>query len=209
VAKTFSSLNSQTITTPTAPSVLFPFPSPSTYAVYAGGCASNNPDPTGNGSNPTAIGNVVVPAGGTGVQAPAFITLPALHLTVRTGSAPGTLTQGSVVNSADVHVTDMNCTPTSPKTRILATNASGQLADSATGPTDPGLPYSTNYKICADANIGGASPFKMNYVRTTAIGTPIEQVPVTDPTAGTVKTIYLTGPGAVSSTTSAGAQCSP
>jgi hypothetical protein len=122
---------------------------------------------------------------------------------VYTGSS--STSPGSVVNGADVHITDMNCTTTSPTTRILATNNSGQLADaSGTAPTDPGLPYSTNYKVCADANISGTQ--RMNYVRTTASGNPIEQVPLTDPTVGVVRAIYLTGTGA---TSGSGAQCSP
>ncbi len=200
--KTFSSTNSASITTP---QVLFPFASPSSYAVYGGVCASNNPDPTGTGVNPLGFASVVVPPAGTGATPDNVVQLPSLDLTVRTGSSASS--PGSVVNSADVHVTDMNCTTASPTTRVLATNASGQLADTTTGPTDPGLPYSTNYKVCADANVSGT--YRMNYVRTTAIGNPIEQVPVTDPTTGTVKSIYLTGPGAVSSASASGAQCSP
>jgi prepilin-type N-terminal cleavage/methylation domain-containing protein len=197
--KTFSAANSSSITTP---QVLFPFASPSAYAVYAGQCPSNNPDPTGAGVNPLGFANVVVPPAGTGLTPDNVVQLPSLDMTVRTGSS--SLLPGSVVNSADVHVTDMNCTASSPLTRVLATNASGQLADTPTGVTDPGLPYSTNYKVCADANISGTQ--RMNYVRTTALGSPIEQVGVTDPAAGTVKTVYLTGPGA---TSGSGAQCSP
>ena len=197
--KTFGAANSSSITTP---QVLFPFASPSAYAVYAGQCPSNNPDPTGTGVNPLGFANVVVPPAGTGATPDNVVQLPSLDLTVRTGSS--SLLPGSVVNGADVHVTDMTCTTSSPLTRMLATNTSGELADTATGPTDPGLPYSTNYKVCADANISGTQ--RMNYVRTTALGSPIEQVGVTDPTAGAVRTIYLTGPGA---TSGSGAQCSP
>jgi Tfp pilus assembly protein PilV len=200
VAKTFTNPNSSTITTTTT---LFPFASPSTYSVYGGICASNNPDPTGTGANPLAFANVTVPAGATGSTPDNVIQLPSLRLTVYTGSS--STSPGSVVNGADVHVTDMNCTTTSPTTRILATNNSGQLADgTGTAATDPGLPYSTNYKVCADANISGTQ--RMNYVRTTATGNPIEQVGLTDPTVGVVKAIYLTGSGA---TSGSGAQCSP
>jgi Tfp pilus assembly protein PilV len=198
VAKTFSGANSATLTTT---STLFPYPSPSTYTIYAGTCPSNNPDPTANGSNPLAFANVTVPASGTGTTPDNVIQLPSLRLTVQTGSSA--LSPGSVVNSADVHITDMTCSPN--LTRTLTTNNSGQLADAAgTAPADPGLPYSTNYKVCADANVSSVQ--RMNYVRTTAVGTPIEQVGVTDPTNGVVKTIYLQGPGATSGT---GAQCSP
>jgi Tfp pilus assembly protein PilV len=198
--KTFTGPNSPTMTTT---QTLFPFASPTTYSAYAGTCASNYPDPSNNGSNPLAFANVTVPVAGTGTTPDNVIQLPSLRLTVRTGSAPGPTTQGSVVNSADVHVTDMACTPSQP-TRILATNGSGELADSATGPTDPGLPYSANYRVCADANISGVQ--RMNFVRTTGTGSPIEQVGVTDPATPTAKVIYLTGPGATSGT---GAQCSP
>jgi hypothetical protein len=196
VAKTFTGANSQTLTTT---STLFPFPSPSTYSVYGGTCASNNPDPTANGSNPLAFANVTVPGAGTGTTPDNVIQLPSLQLTVRTGSSSAS--PGTVVNGADVHVTDMNCTPN--VTRILATNNSGQLADgTGTAATDPGLPYSTNYKVCADANV--SSTQRMNFVRTS--GGSVAQVAVTDPTAGSVQTIYL---GASNATTGAGAQCSP
>jgi Tfp pilus assembly protein PilV len=188
-AQTFTSSLLQTITTP---AVLFPFASPSAYAVYAGTCASNNPDPSGDGSNAAAIGNVVVPPGGTGTLAPNSIRLPALHLTVMSGTDSSN--PGSVVNGADVHVADMTCTPSSPKTRILSTNSSGRLAD-------PGFPYSSNYRVCADASFSGTR--RRNYVMS---GSSIEQVQLTDPNAGRVRTIYLQGTGATSSTGS-GAQC--
>jgi Tfp pilus assembly protein PilV len=198
VAKTFTASNSATITTTQS---LFPFASPSTYSIYAGVCASNNPDPTGSGANPLAFANVTVPAAGTGTTPDNVIQLPSLRLSVMTGSSSSS--PGSTVNGADVHITDMNCTTASPTTRILATNNSGQLADgTGTAPTDPGLPYSTNYKVCADANISGTQ--RMNYARTS--GGSIDQVGLTDPTVGVVKTIYLT---ATSATSGLGAQCSP
>lgn len=196
VAKTFGGANSQTLTTTTT---LFPFASPSAYLVYGGTCASNNPDPTANGSNPLAFANVVVPPGGTGTTPDNVIQLPSLQLTVWTGSSSAS--PGTVVNGADVHVTDMNCSPN--VTRVLATNNSGQLADgTGTAATDPGLPYSTNYKVCADANV--SSTQRMNFVRTS--GGAIAQVGVTNPAAGSVQAIYL---GATNATTGAGAQCSP
>jgi hypothetical protein len=196
--KTFTNPNSSTITTT---QTLFPFASPTTYGVYAGTCPSNNPDPTNAGANPLAFANVTVPASGTGTTPDNVIQLPSLRLTVRDGSAVAT--PGLVVTSADVHITDMICSPN--VTRTLATNDAGQLAD-ATGaaPTDPGLPYSTNYKVCADANIGGVQ--RMNYVRPTGSGTQLDVVGVTDPATPTVKTVYLTGLGA---TSGPGAQCSP
>ena len=200
VAKTFTGANSATLTTT---STLFPYPSPSAYSVYAGTCPSNNPDPTAAGANPLAFANVTVPASGTGTTPDNVIQLPSLWLTVRDGSS--STSQGNVVNGADVHITDMNCSPL--VTRTLATNNSGQLADATgTAATDPGLPYSTNYRVCADANIAGVQ--RMNFVRLTTTGNPVDQVGLTDPTNGVVKTVYLTGPGATSSTTG-GAQCTP
>jgi Tfp pilus assembly protein PilV len=198
VSKTFSGANNPTLTTT---STLFPYPSPGTYSVYAGTCPSNNPDPASSGANPLAFANVTVPANGTGTTPDNDIQLPSLRLSVWTGSGPGA--QGSLVTGADVHVTDINCSP--DVTRILATNNSGRLADAGgTAPTDPGLPYSTNYRVCADASISSVQ--RMNHVRTTTSGSPIEQVGVTDPDNGTVRDIYLTGTGATSGT---GAQCSP
>jgi len=196
VAKTFTGANSPTLTTT---STLFPFPSPSTYSVYAGTCPTNNPDPTANGSNPLAFANVTVPIAGTGTTPDGVIQLPSLQLTVRTGASSAS--PGTVVNGADVHITDMTCNPV--VTRIYGTNNSGQLADgTGTAATDPGMPYSTNYRICADANVSGTQ--RMNYVRT---GSSIEQVGVTDPANGVARTVYLTGTGATSGPT--GAQCSP
>ena len=188
--KTFSSPNSSSITTS---QTLFPFASPTTYAAYAGTCAQNNPDPTGTGANPLAFANVTVPAGGTGATPDNVVQLPSLQLTVRTGSS--SLLPGSVVNGADVRVNDVNCSVS----RTLTTNTSGQLADTATGPTDPGLPYGTKYTVCADANVSGTQ--RMNYAR---VSTSIDQFGLTDPTVGVAKTIYLTGTGA---TSGSGAQC--
>jgi hypothetical protein len=192
--KTFTAAKAQTITTP---STLFPYTYP--YPVYAGTCPSNNPDPNGDGSNAAAIGNVTVPVGGAGNLSPNFILLPALHLTVRTGSSSSN--PGSTVTGARVRITDTTCSP--DVTRTFATNASAQLADSPTGATDPGLPYGTDYRICADANVNGTQ--RMNYVRiVNFFGSQIEDVPVDDPNAGTVRTIYLTGSGA---TSGSGAVC--
>jgi hypothetical protein len=63
----------------------------------------------------------------------------------------------------------------------LTTNASGQLAS-------PGLPYSL-YQVCAQATFGGTT--RRNYVRTSASGNPIENIPVQNSSAGTVRDIYL------------------
>ncbi len=116
---------------------VFPFASPVT--AYAGTCEGNNPNPTGETDPPgaAAMANVTVPAGG---RIDATIQLPALHLTVWSGtsqSAPGTPVPG-----AQVLVADRNCsTDDVPDTRAFATDANGGLAN-------PGLPWSS-YDVCA------------------------------------------------------------
>ena len=160
---------------------LYPFLS--TYSVYAATCPSNNPDPLGDGSNALAIANPTVPPGGTASPV-GTITLPALHLTVRTGSSG---TGGSPIAGARVRVTDLNCSPSGSYRRTFATNIAFQLADTLTGPANPGLPYGTRYQVCADAVVGTQQ--RRNYVRTGSAA--IEEVPVTNPSAGTVRTIYL------------------
>ena len=85
-------------------------------------------------------------------------------------------------------VADQNC-PDSPTTgfqRSITTNSSGQLAN-------PGLPYST-YRVYARAVIGGTT--RCNYVRTTATGSPIENIGVNDLSIGTLRNVYLQGPNA-------------
>jgi Tfp pilus assembly protein PilV len=189
-AKTFTSSLLQTITTP---SVLFPFASPSAYAVYAGTCASNNPDPAGDGSNAAAIGNVVVPAGGTGTLAPSYIKLPALHLTVYNGSSSSS--QGTGISNATVTVKDLG-TGCGGQTRTMTTTSGttpGRLSD-------PGLPYS-NYEVCASAVV--SSQQRRNYVR---VGSSKESVPVTNPNSGAVRAIYL-GSSATGLSTGSGAVC--
>lgn len=188
--KTFSSANSSSITTS---QTLFPFASPTTYAVYAGACASNNPDPTGLGNNPLAFANVTVPAAGIGTTPDNVVQLPSLQLTVKSGSSA--FSPGSTVNGADVRVVDGNCSVS----RTLTTNTSGQLADTPTGATDPGLPYGTKYTVCADASVSGTQ--RMNWAR---VSSSVDQFALTDPTNGVAKTIYLQGTGA---TSGFGAQC--
>jgi Tfp pilus assembly protein PilV len=188
--RTFSGVNSSSITTS---QTLFPFASPTTYAAYAGTCAQNNPDPTGVGANPLSFANVTVPAAGTGTTPDNTIQLPSLRLTVQTGSSSSS--PGTVVTGADVHVKDVNCSVT----RTLATNASGQLADTTTGPTDPGLPYGTAYTVCADANVSGTQ--RMNFAR---VSSTVDQFGLTDPTVGVAKTIYLSS---TTATSGVGAQC--
>ena len=114
-------------------SVLFPFTSP--YAVYAGTCSGDNPDPNSDGSGGAAVASVLVPQGGA--AGPATVQLPALHLTVWSGSS--STVPGSRVSNAQVKIRDDNC---SAYLRTFTTNSQGQLPN-------PGLPWST-YDICAN-----------------------------------------------------------
>ena len=164
VPKRFGTLGTRVSTLAVGP--LFPFTSPDSF--YAGACAANNPvvsAPTA----PAATVSLLVPVAGT---ASATIVLPALNLTVRTGTSSSS--PGTAVANARVTVTDRNCSNTR---RVLSTNATGNLPD-------PGLPYS-NYDVCAD-----------NGVRR-LIAT---NVAVKDTTAGTNLTMYLGGTGSVAGT---------
>jgi Tfp pilus assembly protein PilV len=178
-AKTFGTPGSPTPTI-TATS-LFPFSS--SYSVYAGTCLGDNPDPNSDGSGGAAIARPIVPPGAS--QA-ATIQLPALHLTVYSGSS--FLSPGSAVSGATVTAADQNCPdiPTTGFQRTFTTNPSGRLAD-------PGLPYST-YRVYARAVIGGIT--RCNYVRTAAPGNPIENVDVRNLSTGTLRNLYLRGPNA-------------
>jgi Tfp pilus assembly protein PilV len=141
---------------------LFPFTSP--YAVYAGTCAGDNPNPTGQPNPPgaAAIANVIVPQAGS---QPATIELPALHLTVWSGTDAST--PGSPVPDARVRVGDINCTDGggAPFMRTLTTNSAGQLPD-------PGLPYSA-YDVCADNGSKHVSVSGVN-VQDLNAGTPLD-----------------------------------
>jgi len=161
---------------------LFPFSSP--YAIYAGTCTANNP---GTGA---ALANVTVPPGGS-ISPSAPIQLPALQLTVHSGNT--SVAPGSAVAGAGVTVKDLGC---GNLVRTYTTNSAGQL-------NSPGLPYGT-YEVCAQATI--ASIQRRNYVNTTVLPIAKEQVPVQNPSAGTVRDIYL-GTGASLVTTGSGATC--
>jgi Tfp pilus assembly protein PilV len=125
---------------------LYPFSSPDT--VYAGLCEGNNPNPDSvtPAPVPQVIGSRTVPAGSA--AAAVTIQLPALYITVRSGTS--SFNQGSLVSGATVTVTDDNCpdVPTTGYERVFTTNSSGTLAN-------PGLPYST-YDVC----VGNSSKHK-------------------------------------------------
>jgi hypothetical protein len=123
---------------------LFPFTSP--YTLYAGSCASNNPNPKGEANPPgaAAIANVVAPAGAS--AAPVTIQLPALNLTVKNGA--------KLLSGARVTVTDKVCKESLGNLvkRVYTTNASGNQSATTGGPAEPGLPWGS-YEVCASAEL--------------------------------------------------------
>ncbi len=150
---------------------MFPFTSP--YAVYAGTCEGDNPNPTDEDNPPgaPAIADVLVPQGST---TSAVIELPALHMTVWSGSNG---VPGSKVANARVRIADLSCPddPTTGFQRTFFTNAQGALPD-------PGLPYST-YSVCADDGTRRRT---------------ISNVDVKDFSVGTTIDLYLQGGGSQS-----------
>jgi Tfp pilus assembly protein PilV len=141
---------------------LFPFTSP--ISVYAGACDQNNPT-AASPTMPSAQGSAIVTSNGTATVGP--IQLPALFLTVRSGSS--STNPGSLVAGGHVVVTDPNC---SNAKRTFTTNSSGALPD-------PGLPYGT-YTVCADNGVRRRTQ---------------TNVVVKSATTGTSLTIYLSGSG--------------
>ena len=83
-ARSYGSPGGARLATVTATPV-FPFTSPDT--VYAGACTGNNPNPNSlpNPPGAAAMASVTVPSGGS---APAQVQLPALNLTVFSGTGP-------------------------------------------------------------------------------------------------------------------------
>jgi Tfp pilus assembly protein PilV len=123
---------------------LFPFTS--TYRLYAGSCSGNNPDLKGEGTNPTAVADVVAPAGG--IATAPVIQLPAYDPSVWTGSSSSS--KGSGFANADVWIKDANCTKGgNPVTRRYTTNSSGKLDDLS-------IPWGT-YDLCVDTEPGDKS----------------------------------------------------
>lgn len=120
------------------------YPFKTAYAVYAGSCTTNNPDPEKKGANPAAIANVEVKAGSSAAPQ---IQVPALNLAVTSGS--------KAVLGAKVLVTDTQCNYNSTKVkRTFTTNELGHIAPTTGGKTEAvGLPYGT-YEICVSAKIG-------------------------------------------------------
>lgn len=182
-AKNFGTIGTRI--SPRLATPLFPFASPDT--VYAGACTGNNPNPTG-GTPPAsvapAIASVTVPPNGT-VAAP--IVLPALNLTVRAGSAPGTSTQGALVTNAKVTVTDKNCSVGGvPIKRTLAAGGTNATPSGKLPNADRGVPWS-NYDICVSSST-------LNKRFTTT------NLAIKSATNPTDLTIYLGSTGAVAGT---------
>ncbi len=168
---------------------LFPFTSPDT--IYAGSCTANNPNPT-NIANPPAkpaFTAATVLRNQTLTTTP--IQLPALDVTVRTGTSSSS--QGSVISNATVVVSDDECTTSTGGVikRVFTDRTTGTptgLVPNGQSYVDPGLPYGV-YNICAQANISGTNR------RNT-----ISNVSVKTTTTDTALTIYL-GSGASGSST--------
>ena len=136
---------------------LFPFTSP--YAVYAGSCDANNPNPTGVANPPAAaaIASVLVSPNQT---ANATIQLPALIVTVRSGNSSSS--PGSTIAGATVKIADTGCTDSggNPIKRTYTTNSSGRV--------ETGLPYGV-YDICAyNPSTGRRNTYSGQAVQTTA-----------------------------------------
>jgi type II secretory pathway pseudopilin PulG len=151
---------------------LFPFTS--TYLLYAGSCASNNPDPEAkNPAGAAAMANVLAPAGGT--AAAPVLQLPALELTVKNGSTK--------LADAKVTITDKTCKDAGGNyvKRTYTTNQEGQLSNSATGIAEPALPWGV-YELCASASISSSTR------RKTVSSTTVQSL-----TSANVQTIDLNG----------------
>jgi Tfp pilus assembly protein PilV len=137
LAKVFASGSGSRESSVTATS-LFPFLSP--YAVYAGYCEKNNPNPNSEKESPgaAAIGSVVVPPG---AAAPTTtIQVPALNLTVKKSGTP--------IVGATVKLTETGCNVA----KTFTTTTGGVLPD-------PGMPWGT-YNICAQTTSGSSTTRK-------------------------------------------------
>jgi type II secretory pathway pseudopilin PulG len=130
--------------------VVYPFKT--AYAVYAGSCTSNNPDPEGKKINEAAIASVAVAPGG--VSTPT-VQVPALNLSITNSS-------GKAVKGAKVLLTDTACKYNSTNVkREFTTNKAGHIVNSGTElETETqavGLPFGT-YDICVSATLNGTEP---------------------------------------------------
>jgi Tfp pilus assembly protein PilV len=179
-ASIYGTPGSVTPATPLEATPLFPFAA--TYAVYAGSCTKDLPEP----SNSSAIGNVEV---NPGPAARPQIQVPAVSALVTYG--------GREVLGATVAFTDTKCPETGTKVRrAYSTNQIGHAALSSSTSTQAiGLPWST-YKVCASARLRNTNN-ELEYRRaeaTTSLSVETLTGPVTT-------TLSLSGTGSTGSKT--------
>jgi hypothetical protein len=150
---------------------LFPFTS--TYSIFAGTCAGNNPGLVSESTPPGAVADALVTPGGS---TPATIELPALHLTVWSG-ADAEDPENIPVEGATVKLSDTKCEEGKPVVRTFTTTAQGGLPD-------PGLPFSA-YDVCVSDG--------ERHVSVPGVEVPFDPE---DMRAGTDLAVYLGEPGA-------------
>jgi Tfp pilus assembly protein PilV len=111
------------------------YPATSPYAVYAGSCTDNNPNPGSDPNAPgaAAVAGVTVPSGATTTWPVGTIQLPALNLVVKYN--------GALVNGAKVTISGNTCS----FSQTTATTSEGILPN-------PGLPWGS-YDICVSARV--------------------------------------------------------
>lgn len=152
---TFTAPGGVPAATVAATAKLFPFTS--AYAVYAGSCASANPNPTSDPEAPgaAAVASVTVPPGASIAPLPSgTIQLPALNLLVKK--------DGSPLVGAEVKITNSGGCSFSRK---YTTTTGGVLAD-------PGLPWGA-YNVCAATTTGT--------IRRKTLASPVEVKNLTNP----------------------------
>jgi len=169
-----------TSATPLEANPVFPFAA--TYAVYAGSCTKDLPEP----SNSPAIGNVKVKSG---LPATPQIQVPALNALV-------TYEGGNVIG-ATVTLTDSKCPETGTKVkRTFTTDQIGHVAVGTAGTTQAiGLPWST-YQVCASAKLTNAA--NETEYRRLEVATPLSVESVAAPIA---TTLNLSGTGSTGRST--------
>jgi hypothetical protein len=144
---------------------IFPFTSPD--SVYAGACEKNNP---GSGAG---LGSVTLQAGKT-LEPALELQVPALELTVKSGSSP--------VSGAKITVTDEDCeVEGNDLMREFTSESQGHQSNA-----EYGLPWG-KYKICASANYSGT------YHRKRESGVTVHSL-----TSQTSRTLDLSGSGSES-----------
>ncbi|HVY78498.1 MAG TPA: type II secretion system protein [Solirubrobacterales bacterium] len=160
---------------------LFPFTTP--YAVYAGSCTSNNPNPGSDpkGAGAAAVTPITVPRGAASPPPIPTVQVPALNLTVKTGSTP--------IVGAKVRVTG-TCSFERIYSTVEKTIEKGSEKIVEKGVlADPGLPWGT-YEVCASAKVGSTN----RRIRA-------KNVTVQNLTSGTLLNLDVSGSGSESNQT--------